>query len=42
MTTKSVAGVPFLDVLDKYNGKLLAATENGVCRKGRKTEIGRS
>ena len=28
-------GVPFLDVLDKYNGKLLAATENGVTVEGK-------
>ena len=28
-------GVPFLEVLDKFNGKLLAATENGVTVEGK-------
>lgn len=31
---KKQYGLPFLDVLGKYNGKLLAATENGVTVEG--------
>ena len=33
-------GLPFLEVLAQYNGKLLAATENGVTVEGKKMGTG--